>query len=311
MKKFAAFTACLLLCVSMVSCGAAAGKNESSYYDRMEDNFYAETTAANYDIGYLEPSAAGDNYKSENTGDSAGMPSANPVREEKLVYTANVTLESEDFDTASDALHQKIASLGGIIISENAYNLNGKSYGNRSMNMTVRIPQESYETFLTGLSDICNVAEVNRYVENLTERYYDNENRLKSYRIQEERLFAMLEKAESVTEMLEIESRLCDVQYQIEALTNTQRTIDNDVRYSTFNLTLAEVKKFTTPEPETFGDKFKEAVGGSVESFGVFSENLLFFFIYVLPYLLCIAVVVVIVLVIVKVSKKKKEKKQQ
>ncbi len=307
MKKLAILAAAILLCTSLVSCGAAAGKNES-YRD--SDLYYAETTAANYDIGYLEPSASADSYESENT-DSAGMPSANPVREEKLVYTASVTLESEDFEAASDALHQKIASLGGIIVSENAYNLNKKGYGSRSMDMTVRIPQENYETFLAGLSDICNVAAVNRYVENLTERYYDNENRLKSYRIQEERLFAMLEKAESVTEMLEIESRLCDVQYQIEALTNTQRTIDNDVRYSTFNLTLTEVKKFTTPEPETFGDKFKEAVGGSVESFGVFSENLLFFFIYVLPYLLCVAVVIVIVLVIVKVSKKKKEKKQQ
>lgn len=303
MKKLAVLAAAILLCTSLVSCGAAAGKNES-YRD--SDLYYAETTAANYDIGYLEPSASADSYKSENT-DSAGMPSANPVREEKLVYTASVTLESEDFEAASDALHQKIASLGGIIVSENAYNLNKKGYGGRSMDMTVRIPQENYETFLAGLSDICNVAAVNRYVDNLTERYYDNENRLKSYRIQEERLFAMLEKAESVTEMLEIESRLCDVQYQIEALTNTQRTIDNDVRYSTFNLSLAEVKKFTTPEPETFGDKFKEAVGGSVESFGVFSENLLFFFIYVLPYLLCVAVVIVVVLVIVKVSKKKRK----
>ena len=308
MKKLAILAAALLLCASLASCGAAAGKNES--YRDSSDLYYAETTAAGYDIGYLEPSAAGDSYESENT-DSAGMPSANPVREEKLVYTASVTLESEDFEAASDALHQKIASLGGIIVSENAYNLNKKGYGSRSMDMTVRIPQENYETFLAGLSDICNVAAVNRYVENLTERYYDNENRLKSYRIQEERLFAMLEKAESVTEMLEIESRLCDVQYQIEALTNTQRTIDNDVRYSTFNLTLAEVKKFTTPEPETFGDKFKEAVGGSVESFGIFSENLLFFFIYVLPYLLCVAVVAVIVVVLVKVANKKKRKKEK
>lgn len=308
MKKLAILAAALLLCASLASCGAAAEKNES--YRDSSDLYYAETTAAGYDIGYLEPSASADSYKSENT-DSAGMPSANPVREEKLVYTASVTLESEDFEAASDALHQKIASLGGIIVSENAYNLNKKGYGGRSMDMTVRIPQENYETFLAGLSDICNVAAVNRYVDNLTERYYDNENRLKSYRIQEERLFAMLEKAESVTEMLEIESRLCDVQYQIEALTNTQRTIDNDVRYSTFNLTLAEVKKFTTPEPETFGDKFKEAVGGSLESFGVFSENLLFFFIYVLPYLLCVAVVVVIVVVLVKVANKKKCKKEK
>ena len=308
MKKLAILAAALLLCASLASCGAAAGKNES--YRDSSDLYYAETTAAGYDIGYLEPSASADSYKGENT-DSAGMPSANPVREEKLVYTASVTLESEDFEAASDALHQKIASLGGIIVSENAYNLNKKGYGGRSMDMTVRIPQENYETFLAGLSDICNVAAVNRYVENLTERYYDNENRLKSYRIQEERLFAMLEKAQSVTEMLEIESRLCDVQYQIEALTNTQRTIDNDVRYATFNLSLAEVKKFTTPEPETFGDKFKEAVGGSLESFGIFSENLLFFFIYVLPYLLCVAVVIVIVVVIVKVAQKKKRKEDK
>ena len=63
----------------------------------------------------------------------------------------------------------------------------------------------------------------------------------------------MLESAETVSEMLEIESRLCDVQYQIESLTNTQRTIDNDVRYATFNLTLSEVTKYTTPAPKTFG----------------------------------------------------------
>ena len=113
MKKLAVLAAAILLCTSLVSCGAAAGKNES-YRD--SDLYYAETTAANYDIGYLEPSASADSYKSENT-DSAGMPSANPVREEKLVYTASVTLESEDFEAASDALHQKIASLGGIIDS--------------------------------------------------------------------------------------------------------------------------------------------------------------------------------------------------
>ena len=201
MKKLAILAAALLLCASLASCGAAAGKNES--YRDSSDLYYAETTAAGYDIGYLEPSAAGDSYKSESSDGSDGK---DTIREEKLVYTANVTLESEDFDTASDALHQKIASLGGIIVSENAYNLNKKGYGGRSMDMTVRIPQENYETFLAGLSDICNVAAVNRYVENLTERYYDNENRLKSYRIQEERLFAMLEKAESVTEMLEIVS---------------------------------------------------------------------------------------------------------
>ena len=98
MKKLAILAAALLLCASLVSCGAAAGKNES--YRDSSDLYYAETTAAGYDIGYLEPSAAGDSYKSESSDGSDGK---DTIREEKLVYTANVTLESEDFDTASDA----------------------------------------------------------------------------------------------------------------------------------------------------------------------------------------------------------------
>ena len=304
MKKFASLAAALLLSASLVSCGAYSGKSASYGSD---DLYFAETTSARYDLGYLAPSSAGEYKDFDGTEDAAGE----TVRAEKLVYTANVTLESEDFDTASDALHAKITALGGIIVSENAYNLNGSGYGSRTMDMTVRIPQESYDAFLEGLSGICNVAAVNRDVENLTERYYDNENRLKSYRIQEERLFAMLEKAENVSEMLEIESRLCDVQYQIEALTNTQRTIDNDVRYATFNLTLEEVKKFTTPAPETFGDKFKETVTDSADNFRTFAENLLFVFVYALPYLLCIAVVAVIVVVIVKAANKKKRKEEK
>lgn len=226
------------------------------------------------------------------------------IQEEKLVYTSNVTLEAEDFETASDTLHGTVKSLGGIIVSENAYNLSDVGY--RSLNMTVRIPQENYDTFLSGLSSAYNVASIRNSVDNLTEYYYDNENRLKSYRVQEERLFTMLEKAETVEEMLKIEERLCDVQYQIESLTNTQNTIDNDVKYATFYITLDEVTKYTTPAPKTFGDRLGETVTNSGETFVDFLEGLLFVLIYMAPYLVIVAVVLVIVLVCVKRAKKKK-----
>ena len=226
------------------------------------------------------------------------------LQEEKLVYTSNVTLEAEDFETASDTLHGTVKSLGGIIVSENAYNLSDVGY--RSLNMTVRIPQENYDTFLSGLSSAYNVASIRNSVDNLTEYYYDNENRLKSYRVQEERLFTMLEKAETVEEMLKIEERLCDVQYQIESLTNTQNTIDNDVKYATFYITLDEVTKYTTPAPKTFGDRLGETVTNSGETFVDFLEGLLFVLIYMAPYLVIVAVVLVIVLVCVKRAKKKK-----
>lgn len=303
MKKFAVLSLCLLLCAALVSCGSSSADFAGETFNKSAS---APTTDSALGLYGASAEVAEDfSYTATGMEQPDGA-----LREEKLVYTANVTLETEDFDAASDALHKKIESLGGIVVSESAYNLNRETYrGSRSMDMTVRIPQENYDAFLTGLGDICNVAGIRRYVENLTEQYYDNETRLKAYRIQEERLLSMLESAKTVSEMLEIESRLCDVQYQIESLTNTQRTIDNDVRYATFNLTLSEVTKYTTPAPKTFGDRLGETLKDSGETFVNVAEGLLFFAIYVLPYLLCIAVVVAIVLICVKCSKKRKVRK--
>ncbi|MBQ4598849.1 MAG: DUF4349 domain-containing protein [Clostridia bacterium] len=304
MKKLALISLATVLCLSFSACGTAAkdsmavtapsNSGNKSYY------FVAEDSA---DTLYSE---------SLEYGTVTGSTSSAVVQEEKLVYTSYVTLETEEFETATDSLHSTIKSLGGIIISENAYNLNSVNRaGYRSLEMTVRIPQESYDTFLSGLSESYNVASIRNTVDNLTETYYDNENRLRSYRIQEERLFAMLEKAETVEEMLRIEERLCEVQYQIEALTNTQRTIDNDVKYATFHLNLEEVTKYTSPVPKTFGDRLGETLTDSGETFLEVLESLLFAFIYLAPYLAIFAVILVVVLLCVKRSNKKRFAKIQ
>ena len=111
--------------------------------------------------------------------------------------------------------------------------------------------------------------------------------------------------------MLEIERRLCDVQYEIEVLTNTQKTIDNDVKYATFHLNLHEVTKFTTPTPRTFGDRLSETLKDSGEGFVEFLEGALFVIILAAPYLVIFAVGFVIAIVIVKRRKKKLSVKKE
>ncbi|MBQ6893141.1 MAG: DUF4349 domain-containing protein [Clostridia bacterium] len=308
MKKLTLVSVILTLAVMLSACGSATSEvlNESpdSYYAN-DDIFYSSSSDMLMDKAEME---SGSGYGSSTNSSLRGEEDkSKEFQEEKLVYTSNVDLETEDFDAANDTLHATIKSLGGIIVSENAYNLSDVGY--RSLNMTVRIPQENYDTFLSGLSTAYNIASIRNSVDNLTEYYYDNANRLKSYRVQEDRLFAMLEKAETVEEMLQIESRLCDVQYQIEALTNTQKTIDNDVKYATFHISLNEVTKFTTPAPKTFSDRFNETVKDSGETFLDVLEGLLFIFIYLAPYLAIMAIITVIVIIIVKHSIKKNRKK--
>lgn len=310
MKKLGILSFAIAACVMLSACGAKnaaredglAVGNTAVLMDKSEGIYYSAPMSGSAELESKEYAFAGSNMVSDNKA----FAQSQTIREEKLVYTSHVTLETEDFDTATDSLHATVKSLGGIIISENAQNLNNvNSHGYRNLYMTVRIPQENYDTFLSGLSENYNVANVQNSVDNLTEHYYDNENRLKSYRIQEERLFAMLEKAENVSEMLEIEARLCDVQYEIEALTNANKTIDNDVKYSTFHLTLNEVTKFTTPAPKTFGDRLGETLSDSGEAFVNFLEDALFVIIFIAPYLVIFAIAFIIGFAIIKRKKRK------
>ena len=302
MKQRGLLSLALVLALLFTACGAQSEKFTSAEMAPSADTLY------NYSYAEDEVGDAAENGFSFGSVSDKGVPSQT-VRAEKLVYTADITLETEDFDNASDTLHQSIAAAGGFIQNENANNLNGVNRrGARSLRITARIPTERYEDFIAGLSESYNVVSVNRNVDNLTTQYYDNETRLAAYRVQEERLIEMLGQANTVAEMLEIESRLSDVQYCIESLTNTQRTIDNDVQYSTFYLSLSEVTKFTTPEPITFGERIADAVKTSAESFGEFCQSLLVGLVYALPYLLVLLVAVVIAVLVLKSKRKKKAK---
>lgn len=312
MKKLGFISVLITVAMILSACGSATTEESLTMSDgayAKDDFFYSSSSNVLMDTAEKSEAEFGSGYGQITNGSLRGESPVSPeFQEEKLVYTSNIDLETEDFGTANATLHATIKSLGGIIVAENAYNLSNVGY--RSMHLTVRIPQANYDAFLAGLSDSYNIASISNSVDNLTERYYDNENRIRSYRVQEERLFAMLEKAETVEEMLQIESRLCDVQYQIEALTNTQKSIDNDVKYATFHLSLSEVKKYTSPTPKTFGDRLSETVENSGEVFLNVLEGLLFIFIYLAPYLVIIAIFVIAVIIGIKAAKKRKAKKK-
>ena len=65
----------------------------------------------------------------------------------------------------------------------------------------------------------------------------------------------MLEKAETVADMITIESRLSEVRYNIESVTSQLNNWQHQVDYSTINLSIYEVKELS-PEiaiPRTLG----------------------------------------------------------
>lgn len=118
--------------------------------------------------------------------------------DEKLVYSANLILETKQLESALDVLYKNIQRHNGIIQQEDQRNYGDTYYirdgyiQQRSSYIFVRIPTNNYESFIIKIRNSDNVLSVtglNKRVENFTDVYTDLDLQLKNYKIQQDRYF--------------------------------------------------------------------------------------------------------------------------
>ena len=221
---------------SLAACGSSAAKSES-YRP-------SSAPAAGYNSSYVyddyapeEPAAMAAEADSfggfsasgspANADAAAGKtPDAGDIAVDKIIYSANATIETTAFDDTVSKLEALIAQYGGFIesssISGNNYYHSSHGYASsRSAEYRVRIPSRDFGTVMNSLSTLGNVPYCNTYTENITSQYYDVQARLNACLTQEQTLLEMMSKAEKVSDMLEIQDQLSDVRYRIESLQST------------------------------------------------------------------------------------------
>lgn len=134
-------------------------------------------------------------------------------------------------------------------------------------------------------------------VADVTESYTDTEARLKTLRLQEERLLEILSKATQLTDVLELESRLSDVRYQIESYEATLRNFDSRISYSTLHITLQEVVEYSiiNSPPQTLGQRLSDGFKDSMRMVKNSAESVLVWLVTFLPLVLLWAAVMAVV----------------
>ncbi|MBQ3276809.1 MAG: DUF4349 domain-containing protein [Oscillospiraceae bacterium] len=218
---------------------------------------------------------------------------------EKIIYNAEVTLETTEFDDALEKIGALVRELGGYIesTSVSGSNYSAISKGNtgvRSAYFTIRIPSENFSQLTGTLSQLGNVPSSRTYSRNVTREYYDVQSRLDAYRTQEKCLLEMLSIAETVEDMLSIQRELTEVQYQLDSLTGTLRYYDNQVSYSTVDLSVKEVREYT-PEPTiklTYWERMARGFRTSLKETGEFFTDLFLWLVTSLPWLVPLAAVI-------------------
>ena len=326
MKKLLSLLMAVLMMLSLCACGsgkpaspsAAAGDYAMSapaavYEAAAEEAWY------DYDDGYYAaeaPAAANGGLASGETAAAAESKSeAGDINTEKIIYSANVTVETTDFENTLRNLEAMVASYGGFIESSSVsgntyYNTSSGKAGTRYASYTIRVPGKDFQTVMATLASLGNVPYSYTYTENVTAQYYDTQSRLEAYKAQQDSLIAMMEKAETVEDLITIENALVEVRYKIDSLQSSLTNWDRKVNYSTISLEINEVKEYTPEAKEGYGQKLVRAMKSGLKSVGDFFADLLLGLLEALPSLIVLAVFVILVVIIVKKARKKRTAKK-
>ena len=207
--------------------------------------------------------------------------------EQKIIKTARLVFETQDIEKTHQYILQLTNEYNGLVQNDNS----GKNYNRISKNLTIRIPTEDFQEFITAVSkgiDYFDQRTISR--QDVSEEFIDLEARLKAKRTLEERYLELLKKANNVKEMLEIERELSTIREEIEARQGRLQYLQNQVSMSTLNI---EFYKITaeTGITQSYGQKMKNALHGGWNGISVFFLGVL----YLWP-LFLVAIIMVLVL---------------
>lgn len=292
---------------------AVAASGDYLYDAGYMENDFAESVAeeAPMEIAEVENEVE---YGTELTEEKAQEAVQDPQAGRKLITTMNVSAETEHFDELMGNLEKQITDLGGYIESSNQWNGSLDYYGNRrndrSASLTVRIPAEKLESFITMMEAASNITNKSKSVEDVTLSYVDLESHKKALQAEEKRLLELLEMAETVEDMITVEDKLANVRYQLESMESQLRTYDNRINYSTVYLDIQEVVRLTPVEEPTTWSRIKNGFSDNVYYLAMDIQDFLIGVLINIPYILfwlvILAVVLLIVFLLAKHEKKKK-----
>ena len=305
-KKVLACVLSGILAVSIFGCGS---KSMMATESAVADSAAYDDMA--YDSGYDTTESA----SAEEAG-SGAVTSENGIEEvqetdRKLIRNVNLSLQTKEFDTVLDNMSQKVKDLGGYIQDSSVWGSSSDYSSSRSASYTLRIPSDKLDEFIDVVETLGNVTYKNESVDDVTLRYVDVDSHKKALETEQERLLALLEKAENVEDIITIENRLSDVRYELENYESQIRLLDNQIDYSTVYVDISEVSRVTDTGKQGF---FEEVASRFSDSVYVVLMGLRGFAIGILgslPILVVWGVILAVVVILLRKFVFKKSKKNK
>ena len=303
---------------------------EPSYVDSTMPNYYAGTRMATAGSGQAIPAqmrmetdgavtsgqdAVNDAVFIDEAAVSQEQTAAvEEVQGEQVVLrTAERTLESSSFDQSLSYIQNLVTEYQGYFEQST---VDGQSFEEggqgRAAELSIRVSSESLDDFLTSLDAVCTVTYKSESAQDISDRYYDVETRLESYRVQMERLNQLLGSA-SLEDMLLLEDKRTEVQQEIDSLEGQLKSWYSQAQLSTVYVTLREVKvrDQVRSTGDSLGERVKTAFYDSVNWLNGFLQDAAVVLAIAAPVLVVLIPILVVVWAIVAGVRHRKGRKRK
>ncbi|WP_310605358.1 DUF4349 domain-containing protein [Anaerosporobacter sp.] len=302
-KKFKGIFLLLLASALFTACaskGDRGGQNQKNEnYTTSSKSDYAMTEEASME---MEDTA----YDSDNAKVDEGGATLETNR--KIIRNVSLGLETQDFEEVVAKIEAEIASLGGYAENINMSDL--LSSTNRYCYITARIPAAKLDSFVSKVGETGNVVNKNMSAEDVTVNYVDMESHVKVLKTEQERLIALLEKADELEAIILLEQRLTEVRYELESYESRLRTYDNLIDYSTVSISIQEVIRYTPQvDNESTWQKMKAGLSDTLYDIVDGFNDFLIWIVSNIPYFVFWGVVIVVACLVIKRKRKKRRER--
>jgi hypothetical protein len=214
---------------------------------------------------------------------SEAKPIDKTINLKKIIKSGDMTIEVADIKTAQEKIQNFVKNNKAYIQNERFSNAETQT----TLSMEIRIPNQNFDNLINSFSDeIGSISEKNIRVQDVTEEYTDVSIRLKNKLAYLEKYRDLLKRSASTKDLLEIQEKIRGLEEEIESSEGRLRYIDDQVNYSTLNLTLTKEKPRNTITSKIgFGSRLVDSIANGWNIFVNFSLEIvsLWPFLFIIP----------------------------
>lgn len=202
---------------------------------------------------------------STDTVDKSGSNEQDITNDRKLIRNVSISVEVANSDDLAKSIDKAIELTQGCkgYASNQSQDYGYNSYGD----ITVKIPKDKTDSFIEDFKKEpgLTLRDYSDNIEDITMQYLDVESRLQSSKTAKDRYMSMLEKAETVNDVLDIQSRIDSIIANEESYQRQLTAMDAQIDYTTINIHFSCA---VNTEKMTFGTKLGKALRELLEDSG-------------------------------------------